>query len=87
MFSMSMNILAMSEFTSGAAILDFNMAAICVTLLCISLPIGFWTENNGSLFLGKCSLARRIAIVSRQTWNAPHFANVVGPAITWRREL
>ncbi len=26
------------------------------------------------------SLARGIAIISRQTWNAPHFANVVGPA-------
>ena len=30
MFSMSRNILAMSEFTSGGAILDFKMATICV---------------------------------------------------------
>ena len=31
----------------------------------------------------KCalSLARGMASVSRQTWNAPHFANVVGPDI------
>ena len=29
---------------------------------------------------GKCN-------VSRQTWNAPHFANVVGPAISRRLEL
>ena len=33
------------------------------------------------------SLARGIAIVLRQTWNAPHFANVTGPAINMRREL
>ena len=32
-------------------------------------------------------LARGIAIVSRQTWYAPHFANVTGPAINSRREL
>ena len=29
MFSMSRNILAMSEFTSGAAIFDFKMSAMC----------------------------------------------------------
>ena len=28
-----------------------------------------------------------ISIVSRQTWNAPHFANVVEPAISRRQEL
>ena len=28
-----------------------------------------------------------ISIVSRQTWNAPHFANVVEPAIGRRQEL
>ena len=38
----------------GAAILDFKMAAICFTLLCISLPVAFWKENKDSLYLGKC---------------------------------
>ena len=56
MFSMFRNILAMSEFTSGAAILDFKMAAICFTLLRISLPIALWKENKDSLYLGKCLL-------------------------------
>ena len=50
------NILAMSEFKSGAAILDFNVAAICFTLLCISLPIALWKENKDSLCLGKMLL-------------------------------
>ncbi len=55
MFStISRNILAMSEFTSGAAIYDFNMAAICFTLFCISLPIALWKENKeDSLYLRK----------------------------------
>ena len=34
-----------------ATILDFHMAAICFTLLCISLPIALWWENKDSLFL------------------------------------
>ena len=38
----------------GAAILDFKMAAICFTLLCISLPVALWKENKDSLYLGKC---------------------------------
>ena len=29
------------------------MAAICFTLLCTSLPIALWKENNDSLYLGK----------------------------------
>ena len=33
------------------------------------------------------SLAWGIAIVSRQTWNAPRFSNVVGPVINRRLEL
>ena len=40
----------------GAAILDFKMAAICFTLLCISLPVALWKENKDSLHLGKCLL-------------------------------
>ena len=40
----------------GAAILEFKMAAICFTLLCISLPVALWKENNDYLFLGKCLL-------------------------------
>ena len=32
------------------------MAAICFTLLCISLPVGLWKENNDSLYIGKCLL-------------------------------
>ena len=36
----------------------------------------------------KCyNSSRGIASVSRQTWNAPHFANMVGPAINRRRDL
>ena len=53
MFSMSRNILAISEFTSGAAILDFKMAAICFTLLCTSFPVALWKENKDSLYLRK----------------------------------
>ena len=54
MFStISRNILAMSEFTSGAAIYDFDMAAICFTLFCVSLPIALWKENKDSLYLRK----------------------------------
>ena len=56
MFAMSRNILAMSEFTSGAAILDFRMAAICFTLLCFSLPIALWKEHKYSLYQRKCLL-------------------------------
>ena len=33
------------------------------------------------------SIAMGISIVSRQTWNAPHFVNVVEPAISRRLEL
>ena len=33
------------------------------------------------------SIAMGISIVSRQTWNAQHFANVVEPAISRRQEL
>ena len=40
----------------GGAILDFKMAAICFKLLCISLPVALWKENNDSLHLGKCLL-------------------------------
>ena len=40
----------------GAAILDFKMAALCFTLLCISLPVAHWKENKDSLYLGKCLL-------------------------------
>ena len=32
------------------------MAAICFTLLCISLPVALWKENKDSLHLGKCLL-------------------------------
>ena len=39
---------------NGAAILDFKMAAICFTLLYISLPVALWKENKDSLYLGKC---------------------------------
>ena len=35
----------------GAAILDFKMAAIYFTLLCISLPVALWKENMDSLYL------------------------------------
>ena len=35
----------------------------------------------------KCAKSWGIAIASRQTWNAPRFANVVGPVISRRLEL
>ena len=34
--------------------MDFKMAAICFTLLCISLPVALWKDNEDSLHLGKC---------------------------------
>ena len=41
-----------------------------------------------ALISSKCAkFARGIAIVSRQTWNAPRVANVVGPVISRRLEL
>ena len=40
-----------------AAILDFKMAAKCVTLLCISLIIALWKENKDCLHLGKYLLS------------------------------
>ena len=51
----------------GAAILDFMMAAICFTLLCISFPIALWKENKGSLFLRKfllCGNCYHMAAIS-----------------------
>ena len=41
MFSMSRNILGSQNLRQGAAILDFKMATICFTLLCISLPVAY----------------------------------------------
>ena len=38
----------------GAVISDFKMAAICFTLLCISLPVALWKGKKYSLYLGKC---------------------------------
>ena len=67
MFSMSRNSVAMSEFTSGAAIFDLKMAAICFTLLCISLTIARWKENKDSLYLGKlvlCGTCHNMAAIS-----------------------
>ena len=44
--------------------------------------------TDWELISSKCAkTCKGIAIVSRQTWNAPHCANVVGPVISRRREL
>ena len=57
MFSMSRNILAMSEFTSGGRHIGFQDGRhTFYTLLCISLPVALWKENKDSLHLGKCLL-------------------------------
>ena len=55
-FSMSRNILTISEFTSGGRHIGFQEAAICFTLICISLPVALWKENKDTLYLGKCLL-------------------------------
>ena len=57
----------------GAAILDFKMAAICFTLLCTSLPIALWKENNDSLYLGKwllCENCHHVAAISKSNMAA-----------------
>ena len=49
------------------AILDFKMAVICFTLLCISLPIELWKENEDSLYLGNillCGNCHHMAAIS-----------------------
>ena len=56
MFSISSNIWECQNLRQGAAILDFKMAAICFTLLCISLPVALWKENKDSLYLRTCLL-------------------------------
>ena len=51
----------------GAAVFDFKMAAICFTLLCISLPIALGKENKHSLYLGKvllCGTFHHMAAIS-----------------------
>ena len=60
MFSMSRNILAISEFTSDGRHIEFQDGRhmfYVFTLLCISLPIALWKEKD-SLYLGKCVLCR-----------------------------
>ena len=68
MFSMSRNILAISELRPGAAILDFKMAAICFTLLCTSFHIALWKENKDPLYVGKwllCVNCHHMAAISK----------------------
>ena len=50
-----------------ADILDFKMAVICFTLLCISLPIELWKEKEDSLYLGNvllCGNCHHMAAIS-----------------------
>ena len=47
--------------------MDFKMAAICFTLLCISLPVALWKENKNALYLGKfltCGNCHHMAVIS-----------------------
>ena len=55
------------NFRQGAALLDFKMAAIYFTLLCISLPIALWKENKDSLYLRNyllCEHCHHMAAIS-----------------------
>ena len=52
----------------GAAMLDLKMATICFTLLCTSLLIALWKENNDSLYLGKwllCENCHHMAAITK----------------------
>ena len=57
MFSMSLGTIGQCQnLRQGGAILDFKIAAICFTLLCIPHPVALWKENKDPLYLGTCLL-------------------------------
>ena len=68
MFSMSRNILAISEFTSGGRHIGFQDGRHIFTLLCTSFPVALWKENKDFLYLGKwllCGNCHHMAAISK----------------------
>ena len=56
MFSMSRNILAMSELTSGGRHIIFQDGRHMFYINCTSHPVALWKEYKHSLYIGKCLL-------------------------------